>query len=72
MFYLESFIDPFQMRKIESKDLNEQAYLVVRSLKYNNQKVVSYFAVFSRDYRTTISNRAILSRSVGLSSPSRK
>ena len=40
VFYLESFCQ-LQSSKVESKELNENMYLVVRSLKNNNQKIVS-------------------------------
>jgi len=36
-FFLESYSKP-QIR-VESKDLNEHMYLVVRSLKHNNAKI---------------------------------
>jgi hypothetical protein len=41
VFYLESFTKP--CARVESKDLNEHMYLVVRSLKHNNNKLVSIF-----------------------------
>jgi hypothetical protein len=36
-FYLECCTQPNQ--KVESKELNEQMFLVVRSLKHNNTKI---------------------------------
>ena len=38
-FFLASCSEP--QSKMESKDLNEQMYLVVRSLKHNNVKIVT-------------------------------
>lgn len=40
VFYLESYCQ-LSSSKVESKELNENMYLVVRSLKNNNQKIVS-------------------------------
>lgn len=39
-FYLECCVKP--NAKVESKELNEQMFLVVRSLKHNNAKIVTY------------------------------
>lgn len=36
-FYLECCVKP--NAKVESKELNEQMFLVVRSLKHNNAKI---------------------------------
>ena len=46
--------------KVDSKDLNEQMYLVVRSLKHNNNKVVIPFPIplIYCVPRSTISSRA--------------
>ena len=44
VFYLESFCQ-LSSSKVESRELNENMYLVVRSLKNNNQKIVSYHVV---------------------------
>lgn len=44
-FYLESHTKP--QVKVESKDLNEHMYLVVRSLKHNNTKIVIQLILFN-------------------------
>jgi len=39
VFYLESF-SQLNSSRVESREINENMYLVVRSLKHNNQKIV--------------------------------
>jgi len=38
VFYLESF-SQLNSSRVESREINENMYLVVRSLKHNNQKI---------------------------------
>jgi len=40
VFYLESF-SQLNTSRVDSREINENMYLVVRSLKNNNQKIVS-------------------------------
>jgi hypothetical protein len=59
LFYLESCTKP--QIKVESKDLNEHMYLVVRSLKHNNTKIVIYYLRFNKIhfYRNMTFNKEI-------------
>ncbi len=55
VFYLESF-SQLSSNKVESKELNENMYLVVRSLKNNNLKIVSMQGAFSQRYPIVVTN----------------
>jgi hypothetical protein len=48
---LESF-SQLNTSRVDSREINENMYLVVRSLKNNNQKIVSYraFALYSIEF----------------------
>jgi hypothetical protein len=56
VFYLESF-SQLNSSRVESREINENMYLVVRSLKNNNQKIVRKHN-YSNQYRTMRFSRA--------------
>ena len=54
---MESF-SQLNTSRVESKEINENMYLVVRSLKHNNQKIVRVEAFLTNVFRTTKFSRA--------------
>lgn len=73
VFFLESF-SQLNSSRVESKEINENMYLVVRSLKHNNQKIVSPLRCANRRlvFRTMKFSKATSSRLAESNLPSKR